>query len=438
MAEAPCCIAFRGSFKATEGPGVGQARTSESRPRATMRPCRAARHAATTAGGPPHERPTARPARTSTSEVPSPTSCCGARMSAVAPSRCISGPPLRTTVPARCWRASTNSRSRPSWWCTGRPSRRTRCSSGAAARTALVTTEGMRDLLVIGRQTRPDIYDLEPVTPEPLVPDELSFELHARLRPDGSVELAPDHSEVRSLIQRAEELGAEALAVSLLYSYLNPTFEQLFDQAATATDLYVSLSSQVSPEYREVERTSTTALNAYVGPVMSRYLERLQGGLDQRGAGPLRIVQSDGGSASTERATRLPVATLLSGPAAGVSGAFAIAPPRGLRAHPQLRHGGHIDRRGTLRRLRSVARRAGDRRLARPHARRRRAHRRRRRRLDRAHRRRRRAARGAAVGRRRSGTGLLRRRTRLHRNRRAGGAGKARRRRPARRRDAAR
>ena len=193
------------------------------------------------------------------------------------------------------------------------------------ARTALVTTEGMRDLLVIGRQTRPDIYDLEPVTPEPLVPDELSFELHARLRPDGSVELAPDHSEVRSLIQRAEELGAEALAVSLLYSYLNPTFEQLFDQAATATDLYVSLSSQVSPEYREVERTSTTALNAYVGPVMSRYLERLQGGLDQRGAGPLRIVQSDGGSASTERATRLPVATLLSGPAAGVSGAFAIA-----------------------------------------------------------------------------------------------------------------
>ena len=193
------------------------------------------------------------------------------------------------------------------------------------ARTALVTTEGMRDLLVIGRQTRPDIYDLEPVTPEPLVPDELAFELHARLRPDGSVELAPDHSEVRSLIQRAEELGAEALAVSLLYSYLNPTFEQLFDQAATATDLYVSLSSQVSPEYREVERTSTTALNAYVGPVVSRYLERLQDGLEERGAGPLRIVQSDGGSAATERATRLPVATLLSGPAAGVSGAYAIA-----------------------------------------------------------------------------------------------------------------
>ena len=194
----------------------------------------------------------------------------------------------------------------------------------SGARTALVTTEGMRDLLVIGRQTRKDIYDLEPETPEPLVPPDLQFELHGRLRPDGSVEVAPDHSEVRAIVQQAREAGAEALAVSLLYSYANSTFEELFDGVADA-DLYVSLSSRVSPEYREVERTATTVLNAYVGPVMSRYLQRLREGLRQRGVEQLRIVQSDGGSASEQRASARPVATLLSGPAAGVAGAFSLA-----------------------------------------------------------------------------------------------------------------
>lgn len=196
------------------------------------------------------------------------------------------------------------------------------------ARTALVTTEGMRDLLLIGRQTRPDIYDLEPETPEPLVPRELCFELHGRLRPDGSVELAPDHSEVRNLLRQAEEAGAEAMAVSLLYSYANPALEALFD--SVPSDLYLSLSSRVSPEYREVERTATTALNAYVGPLMSRYLRRLEDGLREHGGGRLRIVQSDGGAADPMRAAALPVTTLLSGPAAGVAGAFAVASRAGF------------------------------------------------------------------------------------------------------------
>lgn len=198
------------------------------------------------------------------------------------------------------------------------------------ARTALVTTAGFRDLLTIGRQNRPDIYDLEPETPEPLVPRELIFELHGRMRPDGSVEEQLDHSEVRALVHDALEGGASALAVSLLYAYANPTFEDLFAPIAAANDLYLSLSSQVSPEYREVERTATAVLNAYVGPVMSRYLGRLSAGLSERGAGPLRIVQSDGGSANLERASRLPVATLLSGPSAGVAGAFAVAAAAGF------------------------------------------------------------------------------------------------------------
>ncbi|MYD65564.1 MAG: hydantoinase/oxoprolinase family protein [Chloroflexi bacterium] len=198
------------------------------------------------------------------------------------------------------------------------------------ARTALVATEGMRDLLIIGRQTRPDIYDLEPVTPDPLVPAERRLELSARLRPDGSVERPAGDAEVRALVRAAVEAGADALAVSLLYAYANAEHEQRFEALAAEAGLYVSLSSRVSPEYREVERTATTVLNAYVGPVMSAYLARLEAGLAERGAGTLRVVQSDGGSATPQRASALPVATLLSGPAAGVAGAFQIARQAGF------------------------------------------------------------------------------------------------------------
>ncbi|MDE2696926.1 MAG: hydantoinase/oxoprolinase family protein [Chloroflexota bacterium] len=198
------------------------------------------------------------------------------------------------------------------------------------ARTALVATEGMRDLLIIGRQTRPDIYDLEPVTPEPLVPAQRRLELSARLHPNGSVERPADEAEVRALVQAALEADAEALAVSLLYAYANAEHEQRFEALAAEAGLYVSLSSRVSPEYREVERTATTVLNAYVGPVMSAYLARLEAGLGERGAGTLRVVQSDGGSATPQRASALPVATLLSGPAAGVAGAFQIARQAGF------------------------------------------------------------------------------------------------------------
>jgi N-methylhydantoinase A len=193
------------------------------------------------------------------------------------------------------------------------------------ARTALVTTKGMRDLLVIGRQNRPDIYDLEPETPEPLVPAELRFELSAALDHHGAVARPFDPAEARAILDKAAAAGAEAIAVSLLYAYANPELEEAFAAIAEEGAGYLSISSRVSPEYREVERTATVVLNAYVGPVMARYLERLSDGLAERGAGPLRIVQSDGGSADVRRAARLPVATLLSGPSAGVAGAFDLA-----------------------------------------------------------------------------------------------------------------
>lgn len=198
------------------------------------------------------------------------------------------------------------------------------------ARTALITTAGMRDLLVIGRQNREDIYDLEPETPEPLVPEELRFELSAALASDGSVERPFDPAQARHLLEAARAGGAEALAISLLYAYANPELEEAVAEVAEQFDFYRSVSSHVSPEYREVERTATVVLNAYVGPVMANYLQRLSDGLVERGCGPLRIVQSDGGSADARRAAQLPVATLLSGPSAGVAGAFEIARSAGF------------------------------------------------------------------------------------------------------------
>ena len=198
------------------------------------------------------------------------------------------------------------------------------------ARTALVTTTGMRDLLVIGRQNRDDIYELEPQTPEPLVPEELRFELSAALSHDGTVDRPFDAAQARHLLEAARAGGAEALAVSLLYAYANPELEEAFAEVADQFDLYLSVSSRVSPEYREVERTATVVLNAYLGPVMARYLQRLSDGLQERGCGPLRIVQSDGGSADARRAAQLPVATLLSGPSAGVAGAFEISKMAGF------------------------------------------------------------------------------------------------------------
>jgi len=196
------------------------------------------------------------------------------------------------------------------------------------ARTALVTTGGFRDLLTIGRQTRPHIYDLEPETPDPLVDPDLLLECAGRLRPDGRIEAGWTVEQARDLLVRAEAAGAEAVAVSLLYAYLDPSFERTFREAGTP--LFLSLSSEVSPEYREVERTATTALNSYVGPVMSRYLDRLGEGVAERGVKTLHVVQSDGGAASVERASRFPVSTLLSGPAAGVHGAFEVARAAGF------------------------------------------------------------------------------------------------------------
>lgn len=193
------------------------------------------------------------------------------------------------------------------------------------ARTALITTKGFGDLLVIGRQTRPRLYDLAPRREPPLVPDGLRLEATERLDCRGEVMRALDPAEVEELLDRAQEAGAESLAVCLLFSFLNPAHERLVARAARRRGLPASASHEVLPEHREYERASTTVANACVAPVMARYLSRLEDGLRQAGVHRLRVMASNGGSIGPQEAARLAVRTVLSGPAGGAAGAFALA-----------------------------------------------------------------------------------------------------------------
>lgn len=193
------------------------------------------------------------------------------------------------------------------------------------ARTALITTRGFRDVLAIGRQTRPKLYDLSPTREPPLVPDDLRFEAAERLDFRGQVLTPIDHAEVERLLDQVQAMRVESLAVCFLFSFVNPGHERIVADAARQRGIPVSASHEVLPEHREYERTSTTVANAYVSPVMTRYLDRLQGGLGERGVGRLRVMSSNGGSISPQSAGRLAVRTAVSGPAGGVAGAFDLA-----------------------------------------------------------------------------------------------------------------
>jgi N-methylhydantoinase A len=198
------------------------------------------------------------------------------------------------------------------------------------ARTALITTRGFRDVLAIGRQTRPRLYDLSPHREPPLVPDDLRFEANERLDHRGEVVQPLDVSEVEALLDRVEATGVESLAVCFLFSFLNPQHERLVADAARKRGVPTSASYEVLPEHREYERTSTTVANAYVAPVMERYLSRLEKDARKHGINRLRVMSSNGGSISPQAAGRLAIRTALSGPAGGVAGAFALASAAGF------------------------------------------------------------------------------------------------------------
>ena len=195
------------------------------------------------------------------------------------------------------------------------------------ARTALITTQGFRDLLFIGRQNRPDLYALQPALPAPLIPRRWCYEVPERLDHTGAVLTPLDMDALDAVIDDLAAEGVEAVAVCFLYSYANPAHERaararILARGALA-EWQVSLSSEVLPEFREYERASTTALDAYVRPVMTRYLAQLEAALPRQSR--LLVMKSDGGVVSAEAARRQAAQTALSGPAAGVIGAFHIA-----------------------------------------------------------------------------------------------------------------
>ena len=193
------------------------------------------------------------------------------------------------------------------------------------APTAFVTTEGFEDLLILGRQNRPELYNFFAAARPQLVPRGRTFGVAERTLHDGSIERPLSAESVKALAARIQQSGAESVAVCLLHSYANPSHEKQIGEALGG--LPVSLSHEILPEYREYERASTTLVNAYVSPLMGRYLEKLDSSL---GAARLRVFQSNGGSISAVRAARSAVHTVLSGPAGGVLGAAAVARAAGF------------------------------------------------------------------------------------------------------------
>jgi 5-oxoprolinase (ATP-hydrolysing) len=191
------------------------------------------------------------------------------------------------------------------------------------ARAALITTEGFADVLEIGRQDRPALYDIMQQRPPALIPRERRLELPERLDYRGTVLLTPTRDEYEKLVLQLKACNPESIAISLLYAFRNSAHEQSLADLLRERlpEVYLSLSSEILPQFREYERTSTVAVNAYVQPLMARYLNNLQGHIQ----GPLRIMQSSGGSISAAVAAQEPVRTVLSGPAGGVIGAFHIA-----------------------------------------------------------------------------------------------------------------
>ncbi|MDP2480855.1 MAG: hydantoinase/oxoprolinase family protein [Candidatus Palauibacterales bacterium] len=190
------------------------------------------------------------------------------------------------------------------------------------ARTALVATAGFRDLLAIGRQARPELYDLMPRKPRPLVPADLAFEVDERVDHRGRVLRPLEDAEIDRVVAEIHASGAESVAVCLLFSFLRPEHERRLGERLREEGLAVSLSCDVLPEFREYERASATAINAYVSPVLGRYLGRLA---REGPRAAWRVMQSNGGSVGLEAAGREGVRAVLSGPAGGVVGALHAA-----------------------------------------------------------------------------------------------------------------
>jgi N-methylhydantoinase A len=193
--------------------------------------------------------------------------------------------------------------------------------------TGLVTTDGFRDLLEIGRQKRPDLYDIFADKPLTLVQRDLRLGVAERVRHDGSVETALDEEAVRAAARKLRAAGVSAVAISFLYSFVHPEHERRAKEIVGEEfpEAFICTSHEIAPEFREFERLSTAVVNAYLGPVMKRYIDRLALRLTSLGmSGTPHLTQSNGGVIGFETAAEKPVRTVLSGPSTGVVGAQAI------------------------------------------------------------------------------------------------------------------
>ncbi len=202
------------------------------------------------------------------------------------------------------------------------------------ARVALVTTKGFEDVIEIGRQARPKLYDFFFDRVEPLVPQSLRFGIAERTDNEGKILEQPTSQELEHLSETIPAQSPDAIAITLLFSFANPANELAVEKTLQALSLPLSVSHKILPEFREYERTSTVVVNAYLQPVMQRYLESLDQRLAARptsASNRIFVMQSSGGITTLATAARQPVRTVLSGPAGGVVGASAAARRSGFR-----------------------------------------------------------------------------------------------------------
>ncbi|MCL5770933.1 MAG: hydantoinase/oxoprolinase family protein [Actinobacteria bacterium] len=192
------------------------------------------------------------------------------------------------------------------------------------AKTALITTEGFKDILTIGRQDRPKLYDFFIKRSESVIPPHLRFEIPERILYTGKVLKDIDKKKIKNIINKIKHHSVKSLSVCLLHSYANSVHEKIIKDIIEKElpDIYCSLSCDILPEFKEYQRMSTTAINAYVQPVMANYIDKLNNGLKSMGiASGLYIMQSNGGIMTSQNAQEKPINTFLSGPAAGVQSA---------------------------------------------------------------------------------------------------------------------
>jgi len=202
------------------------------------------------------------------------------------------------------------------------------------AKTGLIATKGFRDLYEIGRHNRPEMYNLFFKKPTPLVSRDLRMEVTERIDYQGRVLVPLNENEVRLIAAKFREAGVQSIAVCLLHSYMNPAHEIRVGQIIKETypEAYVSLSHQIMREYREYERTSTTVLNSYIMPIVEEYLSKLEEEIKLSGfSGRLLIMQSNGGTMTSEVARTKPVHIIESGPAAGTIGAAYLGQEMGFK-----------------------------------------------------------------------------------------------------------